>query len=66
MKTQISPRLDEACHLAQAALIRAIQSVDDVLDGDEFALDYPDLVVAWMTFAAAAYRDAEEEQPTIN
>ena len=63
--TQISPRLQDACHLAQDALMLAIQSVDNVLDDNDCALDHPELVVAFMTFAASAYR-AAEETPTIN
>ena len=62
MKERIitTPRLQEACHLAQDALMLAIQSVDDVLDDNDCALDHPELVVAFMTFAAGAYRSAEE------
>jgi hypothetical protein len=51
--------------LAQDALMLAIQSVDNVLDDNDCALDHPELVVAFMTFAASAYR-AAEETPTIN
>jgi hypothetical protein len=63
--TNTTGRLNEACQLAQDALILAIAAVDSVLDEDSAAVEYPELVVAFLTFAAAAYR-ADEEKPTIN
>ncbi|WP_291688361.1 hypothetical protein [Bradyrhizobium sp.] len=60
MKTQISPRLTEACTLAHDALNAAIAAVDAILDDDSAAIEYPELVVAFTTFAASAYRSAEE------
>ena len=65
MNPQISPRLTEACTLAHDALNMAIAAVDAILDDDSAAIEYPELVVAFMTFAAAAYRDGGD-RPSVH
>jgi hypothetical protein len=54
-KTQVTPIVKASMHHAEAALILAIQVVDNVLDDDNCALDHPELVTAVMMFAGNAY-----------
>lgn len=50
-----------ACIEAKAALILAIEAVDDVLHEDEAALEHPELVTAFMMFAGSAYHAKKQE-----
>jgi hypothetical protein len=55
-KTQLTPIVKASMHHAEAALISAIQVVDDVLDDYQgAALEHPELVTAVMMFAGNAY-----------
>jgi hypothetical protein len=54
-KTQATPLTRVSPQHAEAALILAIQAVDDVLDDYGCALEHPELVTAVMMFAGNAY-----------
>jgi hypothetical protein len=55
MKREPTAAVQWACLEAKAALILAIEAVDDILHEDDAALEHPELVVAFMTFAGNAY-----------
>jgi hypothetical protein len=55
--------LQSACIEAKAALILAIEAVDELFPQDEAALEHPELVTAFMAFAGNAYR--AKQQSTV-
>jgi hypothetical protein len=54
-KPNLTPLMSAACKQAEAALIAAIQAVDDVLGEDGAGIEHPEMVVAFMSVAGAAY-----------
>ena len=53
-----------ACRAAKEAMLLAIEEVDDVLTeigSDETAIEHPELISAFMSFAGSAYHAAKTQ-----
>jgi hypothetical protein len=55
-RNEVTPLMRAACLQAEAALFLAFEAVDSILDEDQAAVEHPELVVAFMTVAGAAYQ----------
>jgi hypothetical protein len=55
-KYEATPLMRQACLQAEAALRLAIEAVDDLFHEDQAAVEHPELVIAFMTVAGAAYQ----------
>jgi hypothetical protein len=60
MKRAPTAAVQWACIEAKAALILAIEAVDELFPQDEAALEHPELVTAFMMFAGSAYRAKQQ------
>jgi hypothetical protein len=64
MKREPTAETKFACTEAKAALILAIEAVDELYPQDDAGTEHPDLVVAFMAFAGNAYR--AKQQVTVH
>ena len=58
MKREPTAAVQWACHEAKAALLLAIEAVDDVLSqikSYDAAIEHPELIIAFMSYAGQAY-----------